>query len=127
MVPILVVLGVMFVGICVAMQLFSKAQFRNQRSVLNSPNTRLMNNNGNRSKKGSKKRKNFKVPQSRKTSLSTQPSPLSSRSETQQGSQDPLNPSNKSTASSLVGTPISQPKSSCGNSIKKVCRTSILH
>ncbi|XP_064471143.1 uncharacterized protein LOC135385627 [Ornithodoros turicata] len=42
MVPIIVCLAIMFVGMCVALQLFSRARFRNQRSVFNSPNPRLL-------------------------------------------------------------------------------------
>ncbi|KAL1417957.1 hypothetical protein MTO96_006023 [Rhipicephalus appendiculatus] len=41
MVPIIVCLAIMFVGMCVALQLFSRARFRNQRTIFNSPNPRL--------------------------------------------------------------------------------------
>lgn len=40
MVPIIVCLAIMFVGMCVALQLFSRARFRNQRTIFNSPNPR---------------------------------------------------------------------------------------
>lgn len=42
MVPMIVCLAIMFVGMCVALQLFSRARFRNQRTVFNSPNPRLL-------------------------------------------------------------------------------------
>ncbi|OQR69781.1 hypothetical protein BIW11_01784 [Tropilaelaps mercedesae] len=42
MIPMIVCLAIMFVGMCVALQLFSRARFRNQRSVFNSPNPRLL-------------------------------------------------------------------------------------
>lgn len=41
MVPIIVCLAIMFVGMCVALQLFSRARFRNQRTIFNTPNPRL--------------------------------------------------------------------------------------
>ncbi|KAG8191380.1 hypothetical protein JTE90_006124 [Oedothorax gibbosus] len=42
MVIVLAVLAIMFVGICVALHLFSKARFRNRRTIFNSPHPRLM-------------------------------------------------------------------------------------
>jgi len=43
MVGILVVLGLMFIVICVVLQMFAKAQFSENRSIFNTPNPRLMN------------------------------------------------------------------------------------
>lgn len=42
MIIVIVVLAVMFVGICVALHLFSKARFGNRRTIFNSPHPRLM-------------------------------------------------------------------------------------
>ncbi|GFR06119.1 EB domain-containing protein [Trichonephila clavata] len=42
MIIVLAVLAIMFVGICVALHLFSKARFRNRRTIFNSPHPRLM-------------------------------------------------------------------------------------
>ncbi|KAF8764038.1 uncharacterized protein LOC129968966 [Argiope bruennichi] len=42
MIIVLAVLSIMFVGICVALHLFSKARFRNRRTIFNSPHPRLM-------------------------------------------------------------------------------------
>ncbi|XP_022252628.1 uncharacterized protein LOC111088060, partial [Limulus polyphemus] len=124
MIPIIVALGVMFVGICVAMHLFSKARFRNQRTIFNSPHPRLMHIKVSRNQKSSKRRTShtsLQVHECRQASLSAQVSPNTSRFETQQGSQEPLNPSSKSTGSSLMGSPTSQPGSSfSSNTVKKV-------
>jgi len=43
MIGILVVLALMFIVICVILQMFSKAQFAENRSIFNTPNPRLMN------------------------------------------------------------------------------------
>ncbi|XP_076336265.1 uncharacterized protein LOC143239239 isoform X2 [Tachypleus tridentatus] len=121
MIPIIVALGVMFVGICVAMHLFSKARFRDHRTIFNSPHPRLMHIKVSRSQKSGKRRTSFQVPDCRQTSLSAQVSPHTSRFESQQGSQEPLNPPSKSTGSSLVESPTSQPGSSfSSNTVKKV-------
>ncbi|XP_022247692.1 multiple epidermal growth factor-like domains protein 11 isoform X1 [Limulus polyphemus] len=122
MIPIVVALGIMFVGICVAMHLFSKARFRNQRTIFNSPHPRLMHIRVSRNQKSGKRRTSLQVTDCRQlSSMSSQPSLHSSRSETQQESQDPLNYSNKSTGSSVVGTPTSLPLSSFddANAVKK--------
>ncbi|KFM56914.1 hypothetical protein X975_13700, partial [Stegodyphus mimosarum] len=42
MIIVIAVLAIMFVGICVALHLFSKARFRNRRTIFNSPHPRLM-------------------------------------------------------------------------------------
>ncbi|XP_023236902.1 uncharacterized protein LOC111635984 [Centruroides sculpturatus] len=39
---IMVVMAIMFVGMCVALHLFSRARFRNRRTIFNSPHPRLM-------------------------------------------------------------------------------------
>ncbi|XP_076334439.1 uncharacterized protein LOC143238250 [Tachypleus tridentatus] len=122
MIPIVVALGVMFVGICVAMHLFSKARFRNQRTIFNSPHPRLMHIKVGRNQKSCKRRTSLQVTDCRQlSSMSSQPSFHFSRSETHHESQDPLNYSNKSTGSSVVGTPTSLPMSSSddGRTVKK--------
>ncbi|KAK7014765.1 hypothetical protein SK128_022765, partial [Halocaridina rubra] len=43
MIGVLVGLALMFVIICVVLRLFSKARFRENRSIFNTPNPRLMN------------------------------------------------------------------------------------
>lgn len=42
MIIVICVLAVMFIGICVALHLFSRARFRNRRTIFNSPHPRLM-------------------------------------------------------------------------------------
>ncbi|XP_054711771.1 LOW QUALITY PROTEIN: uncharacterized protein LOC129221329 [Uloborus diversus] len=42
MIIVIAVLAIMFVGICVALHLFSKARFGNRRTIFNSPHPRLM-------------------------------------------------------------------------------------
>jgi len=43
MIGILVILGLMFVVICVVLQMFSRAQFGETQTIFNTPNPRLMN------------------------------------------------------------------------------------
>ncbi|XP_015924771.2 uncharacterized protein [Parasteatoda tepidariorum] len=50
MIIIITSLAIMFIGICVALHLFSKARFRNRRSIFNSPHPRLIQKLGKRRK-----------------------------------------------------------------------------
>ncbi|XP_015913125.1 uncharacterized protein [Parasteatoda tepidariorum] len=80
MIIIMVVLAVMFVGICVALHLFSKARFRNHRTIFNSPHPRLMHIKLGK-KKGRRRASHtsLEVPGSRQLSICSQLSPLQSR------------------------------------------------
>ncbi|XP_022252687.1 uncharacterized protein LOC106468633 [Limulus polyphemus] len=96
MIPIVVFLGIMFVGMCVALQLFSRARFRNERTIFNSPHPRLMHIRLGKKRKGSSKRAShasLHVPGSRRPSTYSQrshPSPRSLRSVTPSDSQEVL-------------------------------------
>ncbi|XP_076341771.1 uncharacterized protein LOC143242294 [Tachypleus tridentatus] len=73
MIPIIVVLGIMFIGMCVALQLFSRARFRNQRTIFNSPHPRLMHIKLGKKRKSNSKRSShlsLHVPVSRRPSAS---------------------------------------------------------
>ncbi|KFM78596.1 hypothetical protein X975_03643, partial [Stegodyphus mimosarum] len=80
MIIIMVVLAVMFVGICVALHLFSRARFRNHRTIFNSPHPRLMHIKLGK-KKGRRRASHtsLEVPGSRQLSICSQLSPLQSR------------------------------------------------
>lgn len=80
MIIIMVVLAVMFIGICVALHLFSKARFRNHRTIFNSPHPRLMHIKLGK-KKGRRRASHtsLEVPGSRQLSICSQLSPLQSR------------------------------------------------
>ncbi|XP_076343054.1 uncharacterized protein LOC143243152 [Tachypleus tridentatus] len=95
MIPIIVVLGIMFIGMCVALQLFSRARFRNQRTIFNSPHPRLMHIKLGKKRKSNSKRSShlsLHVPVSRRPSASnySQRSHPSPRSVTPSGSQEVL-------------------------------------
>ncbi|GBL96721.1 hypothetical protein AVEN_111857-1 [Araneus ventricosus] len=80
MIIIMVVLAVMFIGICVALHMFSKARFRNHRTIFNSPHPRLMHIKLGK-KKGRRRASHtsLEVPGSRQLSICSQLSPLQSR------------------------------------------------
>ena len=61
MLPIMIVLGVMFVGICVAMNLFSRARFKNQRSGIFANPRILKVANAQNSQNGGTKRRRSKI------------------------------------------------------------------
>lgn len=96
MVPVIVCLAIMFVGMCVALQLFSRARFRNQRTIFNSPNPRLMHLKLNSGKGSSRRHSHASLHAgSRRPSACSQLSPsrggsrAGSRSGSQCGSPDP--------------------------------------
>ncbi|XP_054722023.1 uncharacterized protein LOC129231686 [Uloborus diversus] len=89
MVIIMIVLSVMFIGICVALHLFSKARFRNHRTIFNSPHPRLMHIKLGK-KKGRRRASHtsLEVPGSRQLSICSQLSPIQSRRGSQATSPD---------------------------------------
>ncbi|KAG8198286.1 hypothetical protein JTE90_021540 [Oedothorax gibbosus] len=97
MIIIMVVLAVMFIGICVALHLFSKARFRNHRTIFNSPHPRLMHIKLGK-KKGRRRASHtsLEVPGSRQMSICSQLSPLQSRRGSQAASPETTNKSRKS-------------------------------
>ncbi|CAN7979673.1 unnamed protein product [Ixodes pacificus] len=76
MVPIIVCLAIMFVGMCVALQLFSRARFRNQRTIFNTPNARLTPLKLGSGKRGKRRASHVSLPGgSRRPSACSQLSP----------------------------------------------------
>ncbi|GIY73301.1 uncharacterized protein CDAR_530841 [Caerostris darwini] len=97
MIIIMVVLAVMFIGICVALHLFSKARFRNHRTIFNSPHPRLMHIKLGK-KKGRRRASHtsLEVPGSRQLSICSQLSPVQSRRGSQATSPESIQKARKS-------------------------------
>ncbi|CAG2108677.1 unnamed protein product [Medioppia subpectinata] len=58
MLPIMIVLGIMFIGMCVALNLFSRARFRQSRSgIFSKPHLIKFNNSSNSNTASGKKRR----------------------------------------------------------------------
>ncbi|XP_055930322.1 uncharacterized protein LOC129960736 [Argiope bruennichi] len=97
MIIIMVVLAVMFIGICVALHMFSKARFWNHRTIFNSPHPRLMHIKLGK-KKGRRRASHtsLEVPGSRQLSICSQLSPLQSRRGSQATSPEYIQKARKS-------------------------------
>lgn len=84
---VLIVFGLMFVGICVALNMFSRARFRNNRSIFSNPHPRLMHIKLGK-KKGHRRGSHASMQGgSRQPSVCSQLSPLPSRAGSRRASQ----------------------------------------
>ncbi|XP_067140880.1 uncharacterized protein [Centruroides vittatus] len=87
---ILVVFALMFIGICVALNMFSRARFRNNRSIFSNPHPRLMHIKLGK-QKGHRRGSHASMPGgSRQPSVCSQLSPLPSRAGSRRASQQSL-------------------------------------